>query len=139
MGYRVEPLPRDRLRVLDLLNATHFKARYTVHGLIEADVTEAMARLRQMPEGSATVTAFVVASLARAVRQHPEVNARRVGRRLVFFDDVDIIVTVERRSLSGPAPSASRVRNGHAKKIRRSPRSWRRQSRGRAGSLTPAA
>jgi hypothetical protein len=69
MGYRVAPLPRDRLRVLDLLNATRFKARYTVHGLVEADVTEPRRRLRKMPEGRASVTAFVVASLARAVRK----------------------------------------------------------------------
>jgi hypothetical protein len=39
----------------------------------------------------------VVATLARAVQQHPEVNARRAGRRLVLFDEVDLIVTVERQ------------------------------------------
>jgi hypothetical protein len=41
MSYRIEPLPRHRLGVLDLLDSTRFAARFTVHGLIEADVTEA--------------------------------------------------------------------------------------------------
>ena len=37
-------LPRGRLAVLDLLRVA--AARYTVHGLIEADVTAAQQRLR---------------------------------------------------------------------------------------------
>ncbi len=102
-GYRVVRLPRGRLAVLDLLSVA--AARYTVHGLIEADVTAAQQRLRSSQDRP-SLTAFVVATLARAVQQHPEVNARRVGRRLVVFDEVDLIVTVERPRghRSGPDP-----------------------------------
>jgi pyruvate/2-oxoglutarate dehydrogenase complex dihydrolipoamide acyltransferase (E2) component len=42
------------------------------------------------------MTAFVVASLARAVRDYPEVNVRRAGRKVVWFDAIDIAATVER-------------------------------------------
>jgi hypothetical protein len=75
MTYRIEPLPRHRLGVLDLLDSTRFAARFTVHGLIEADVTEARRGLRRLPDGDGSVTAFVVASLARRSISIPEVNA----------------------------------------------------------------
>ena len=118
MTYRIESLPPARLKVLELLqDATRFAGRFTVHGLIEADMTEARRRLEALPDGKPSLTSYVVASLARAVDAHPEVNARRVGRRLMFFDDIDIEVTIERRSRSGPAPSAWRVRNGHQKTL----------------------
>lgn len=42
------------------------------------------------------MTAFVVASLARAIRDSPEVNVRRAGQRVVWFDAIDVAVTVER-------------------------------------------
>lgn len=42
------------------------------------------------------MTTFVVATLARAVRDCPEVNVRRAGWKVVWFDAVDIAVTVER-------------------------------------------
>ena len=35
-------------------------------------------------------------TVARAVAEHPEVNARKAGNRLLFFDRVDVGATVER-------------------------------------------
>ena len=70
--------------------------RFQVHTLIELDVTAPKARLSQsVPHVS--WTGFVLATLARAVALHPEVNARRAGNRIVTFDRVDIGATVERQ------------------------------------------
>lgn len=44
-----------------------------------------------------TWTGFVIATLARAVVRHPEVNARKAGNRILFFDRVDVGATVERQ------------------------------------------
>jgi hypothetical protein len=66
-----------------------------IHGLLEVDVTGVPAR-QAAAEGSPTMTTFVVATLARAVRDCPEVNVRRAGWKVVWFDAVDIAVTVER-------------------------------------------
>ncbi len=41
-------------------------------------------------------TGFVIASVARAVALHPEVNARKAGNQILSFDHVDIGATVER-------------------------------------------
>jgi hypothetical protein len=45
-----------------------------------------------------------VAAVAHTVREHLELNCRRAGRKLVAFDEVDIIVTVERGRGAGSAP-----------------------------------
>jgi hypothetical protein len=139
MTYRIEPLPPARLKVLEFLqDATRLAGRFTVHGLIEVDVTEARRRLEALPDGEPSLNSYVVASLARAVDAHPEVNARRVGRRLMFFDDVDIVVTIERQSRSGPAPSAWRVRNGHEKTLREIAAELEAAKRGPSGREDPS-
>jgi pyruvate/2-oxoglutarate dehydrogenase complex dihydrolipoamide acyltransferase (E2) component len=96
-SHRVERLSVGRLRVIRLLISV--AGRHTVHGLVEVDVTAALQRLRA--PGSGTVTALVVAAVAAAVREHPQVNSRRAGRKLVVFDDIDVIVTVERTPTGG--------------------------------------
>lgn len=113
-SYHVERLPRSRLLVIDL---SRLAARQlVVHGLIEADVTGVPQRLRAMP-GHPTVTAFVVATLGRAVRAHPRLNVRRSGRRLVVFDAVDVGLTVERELEGGTVPAPYVVTNADHKSV----------------------
>ena len=69
--------------------------RFQVHTLIELDVTAPKGRLSQS-EPHVSWTGFVLATLARTVALHPEVNARRAGNRILTFDRVDIGATVER-------------------------------------------
>jgi pyruvate/2-oxoglutarate dehydrogenase complex dihydrolipoamide acyltransferase (E2) component len=102
------PYPRQRRAVLDVLAVA--SRQYTIHGLVEIDVTEARQRLRRSgPDTS--FTAFVVATVARAVHEHPQINARRVGRRLLLFDDVDAVVTVERPLDGTPTPLPTILRH----------------------------
>jgi len=99
--YRVVPYPRRRQPVLDVLATAAW--HYTIHGLIEVDVTAARNRLAREPQ-QVSFTAFVVATVARAVAEHSQVSARRTGRRLVLFDDVDVVVTIERPLDGTPTP-----------------------------------
>lgn len=69
--------------------------RFQVHALVELDVTTAAERLLDA-RPTVSWTGFVIATVARAVAQHPEVNARKAGNRLLLFDRVDIGATVER-------------------------------------------
>jgi pyruvate/2-oxoglutarate dehydrogenase complex dihydrolipoamide acyltransferase (E2) component len=90
---RLTKLSSGRLLMLDVLRLA--ARQPTIHGLAEVDVTTARERMRSASERP-TMTAFVVTSLARAVREVPEVNVRRAGRSAVQFRTVDITVTVER-------------------------------------------
>ncbi|XKF79183.1 2-oxo acid dehydrogenase subunit E2 [Humibacillus xanthopallidus] len=98
-GYVVRPIPRERQPVLDRLSSA--SRRFHVHALVELDVTRAAEQIR-LAQPSVTWTGFVIATVARAVAQHPEVNARKAGNRLLLFDRVDIGATVE-RSVDGHA------------------------------------
>jgi pyruvate/2-oxoglutarate dehydrogenase complex dihydrolipoamide acyltransferase (E2) component len=112
-GYVLRPIPKARQPVLDRL--TSASRRFQVHALVELDVTTAAEQLRRaesavpaqspgsvgsaVSAGSAVSwTGFVIATVARAVAQHPEVNARKAGNRLLYFDRVDVGATVERHT-----------------------------------------
>ncbi|WP_448809203.1 2-oxo acid dehydrogenase subunit E2 [Agromyces bauzanensis] len=92
-GYVVRPVPKERRPVLDRLAGA--SRRFQVHALLELDATEATSRI-QAAQSRATWTGFVIATLGRAVARHPEVNARKAGNRILFFDRVDLGATVER-------------------------------------------
>ncbi len=96
------PFPARRQVVLDVLSAA--AGRYSVHALVEFDVTEAVARLRG--DAEASWTGFVMATLGRAIARHPELNARRVRNSLLQFSRVDVAATVERDGPQGPVPVA---------------------------------
>jgi len=66
-----------------------------MHGLLDVDVTDAR-RLLAEHDPPLSMTAFVVASVARAVATHPEVHAYRDWRgRLVQHRHVDVQTLVE--------------------------------------------
>lgn len=88
---RVLPFPRSRRVIVDIGRVTSQRA--TIHGLLEADVTIAWEKVRA---ADLSFTAYVVATLARAVAEHPHVHAVRDLRgRLVIFDQVDVAVSIE--------------------------------------------
>jgi pyruvate/2-oxoglutarate dehydrogenase complex dihydrolipoamide acyltransferase (E2) component len=111
---RATRLSWGRLQVLDVLRLA--ARQPTIHGLLEVDITGVRARLAAA-EGSPTMTAFVVASLARAVRDCPEVNVRRAGRKVVWFDAVDVAVTVERLAADAILPIPFPVYSADRKSI----------------------
>jgi pyruvate/2-oxoglutarate dehydrogenase complex dihydrolipoamide acyltransferase (E2) component len=92
-GYTLRTVPPERRPVLDRLAGA--ARRFQVHALVELDVAEAQRRIDAATE-HVSWTGFVTASVAAAVALHPEVNARKAGRRILFFDRVDVGATVER-------------------------------------------
>ncbi len=73
-----------------------------MHGLLDVDITEAR-RLLAVARPPLSMTAFVIASVARAVAAHPEVHAYRDWRgRLVRHRHVDVQVLVEVSTRQGP-------------------------------------
>ena len=91
--YAVSRIPRDRRPVLDRLAGA--SRRFQVHALVELDVTEAAARMEQA-EPRVSWTGFLIATLGRALVQHPDVNSRKAGNRILTFERVDVGATVER-------------------------------------------
>ncbi len=92
-GYTLQPVPSERLPVLDRLAGA--SRRFQVHALVELDVSEPKRRIEDA-DPRVSWTGFVIATVARAVAAHPEVNARKAGNQILTFDRVDIGATVER-------------------------------------------
>lgn len=89
----LRPVPPHRQVVLDMLSSA--TRRFPIHGIVELDV----GRAKECMAGAdppVSWTGFVIATVARAVAAHPEVNARRVGNRVLYFEGVDVGATVER-------------------------------------------
>lgn len=96
-GDKVEPFPARRRGTVDYMRMAG--RRSNVHGLVEVDVTDARDRIDAFEAETGeqrSFTAFLVYCLARAIEDHPHVNAYRDWRgRLHTFDDVDVNVLVE--------------------------------------------
>jgi len=113
MTYDILPFERDRELVVD---AGYLAAgRHIVHGLLEVDVTLPRRILRN-PSGAdgrpLSFTAFLIASLGRAIQAHPAVHAYRdLRRRLVVFQEVDVATLVEPRPGAVAIPTVLRRAN----------------------------
>ncbi|WP_254279532.1 2-oxo acid dehydrogenase subunit E2 [Haloarcula marina] len=96
-GDRIEPFPARRRGTVDYMRTAG--RRSNVHGLLEVDVTEARRRIEAIEAEtgeSLSFTAFLVCCLARALEEHPHLNAYRDWRgRVHVFEAVDVNVLVE--------------------------------------------
>jgi len=97
---QVRPFPSNRRLVTAAMRAG--RRKMPMYGLVDVDVTTANRLLTSdNPPGS--LTAFVVASVARAAAAHPEVHAYRNWRgQLVTHHHVDVATMVEISTRQGP-------------------------------------
>ena len=96
------PLQRQMIDWLELMARRHM-----VHALIELEVTETRRAIRaaRVSAGAPlSLTAYIIACLARAIDENRLMHAYRRGRRLVLFDDVDATTLIERRVDGKPVP-----------------------------------
>ena len=89
----VRPFPSNRRLVTAAMRAG--RRKMPMYGLVDVDVTAAN-RLLACHDPPGSLTAFVVASVARAAAAHPEVHAYRNWRgQLVTHHHVDVATMVE--------------------------------------------
>jgi pyruvate/2-oxoglutarate dehydrogenase complex dihydrolipoamide acyltransferase (E2) component len=97
---QVQPFPSNRRLVTAAMRAGRRIA--PMYGLVDVDVTKAN-RLLAAHERPSSLTAFVVASVARAAATHPDVHAYRNWRgQLVTHHYVDVGTMVEISTPQGP-------------------------------------
>jgi pyruvate/2-oxoglutarate dehydrogenase complex dihydrolipoamide acyltransferase (E2) component len=145
----VRPFPRARHDVVDALEVG--VRRHVVHALLELDVTRARRLIRERaadPGERLSFTAFVVASLARAIDEDRRLHAIRDWRgRLVLFDEVDVVTLVEAERDGVAVPHVLRAANRRTvrelhdeiRRVQREPASSAQRSGGlaRLSRVTP--
>ena len=88
-----------------------------MHGLLDVDVTRAYLALHAT-EPPMSMTAYVVASVARAAAQHPEVHAYRDLRgRLIMHEHVDVQTLIEVPTAQGPFGLVHVVRDADTRSV----------------------
>jgi pyruvate/2-oxoglutarate dehydrogenase complex dihydrolipoamide acyltransferase (E2) component len=112
-SFEVRPFPRTRHDIVDALEVG--VRRHMVHALLELDVTLVRARLRERQARTGeglSFTAFLVASLARAIDADRRLHAYRDWRgRLVLFDEVDVVTLIESEVDAVAVPHVIRAAN----------------------------
>ena len=116
--FDILPFPPERGIVVD---AGYLgTGRHIAYGLVEVDVTRARELRRQLAERDGTrlsFTAFIAASLARAIASNPKVQAYRDWRgRLVVFRDVDVVTMIEAEKGAVAIPHI--IRNANRRTVR---------------------
>src|SRR5262245_9360228 len=96
--YKMVPYPKLRRGLALTLRSAIRKP--IIHGFLEVDVTKAREYLREhkaQTGESLSMTAFIIACLARAIDENKSLHAyRKGGKHLVLFENVDISTPIER-------------------------------------------
>ncbi len=118
MSFDILPFPSSRNPIIDAGYVA--SKRHIIHGFLQLDVTTPRNILKETlgSDGQPlSFTAFLVASYARAIMQHPKVQAfRDVFGRLVIFHDVDISTLVE--PSPGQVAIPHRIPDAQARSVR---------------------
>jgi pyruvate/2-oxoglutarate dehydrogenase complex dihydrolipoamide acyltransferase (E2) component len=114
-GVDVRPFPSSRRLVTTAVRAG--RRIVPMHGLFDVDVTTARRRLAE-EDPPLSLTAYVVASLARAAASHPQVHAYRDWRgRLVEHRHVDVQTLIEVPTAQGPFGLVHVVRDADVRSV----------------------
>ncbi|NPD88251.1 MAG: dehydrogenase [Asgard group archaeon] len=114
-----EELPFKRSLVKDVVRLS--KNRFFMEGYAEIDITKSRELIKNHKEKTGetiSFTAFIAKCIGQAVFEHKEVHALRKGRKVIIFDDVDIMIPVEKIIDGKPFPTALTVRKSNAKSLR---------------------
>lgn len=118
-GYRSRPF--GGIRRIVAASVAVGRERDTIHLVTEVDVTEPrrlIARHRERTGERLSLTAYVVACLARVCAENPQFNAFRKGRRLILLDDVTVSVLIEREIGGEDVPEPVGIRCADRKTYR---------------------
>lgn len=111
----VRPFPSNRRIVTAAMHSG--RRKMPMYGFVEVDVTKAN-RLLASHDPPSSLTAFVVASVARAVAARPDVHAYRNWRgRLVTHHYVDVATMVEISTPEGPFAIAHVLRDADVRGV----------------------
>ena len=102
-------------------SASVAREQNNILALIEVDISKPRRLIRKHRQRTGerlSLTAYVTTCLARAIADHPGLNAFRKGRNLILLDDLTISVMVEREIAGEMAPEPIGIRAAQTKTYR---------------------
>ena len=118
-AYEYLPFARRRDLVVDIVALARLKHHVPI--LLEVDVSRAREYIRQYKERTGkrlSFTGWIAKCVAVAISEHPGIHALRSGKRsLVVFQDIDVLVTIQKRTNEGEIPIPYIVRRADGKTV----------------------
>lgn len=117
--YSVGGFSKNRRLLSELYN--EYQKKHYMAGYFEVDVTLGRRLIEDVKEQTGekiSFTGWITKCVSEAVREFPEVNAYRWGKKkVVRFEDVDILVMIERRLPDKVIPVPHSIRRSQAKDL----------------------
>jgi pyruvate/2-oxoglutarate dehydrogenase complex dihydrolipoamide acyltransferase (E2) component len=115
--YEIKPFSKARQDIVVV--SQEGKRRLNVYALLEIDVTNARERIKAAKEKEdVSFTGWIIKCVGQTAHEHTQVNAYRLGRKkIVFFEDVDIPIPIEREVGGEQRPLAYIVRKANEKTV----------------------
>jgi pyruvate/2-oxoglutarate dehydrogenase complex dihydrolipoamide acyltransferase (E2) component len=141
-GYQSIPLSLSRRAVI--ASATVTGEKNAIHSFTEIDISEPRRLIKEHLKNTGeklSLTAYIVACLARTIKDHPRLNSFIKGRRLIILDDVSIGVLIEREVDEEKVPEPIGIQRTQEKsiyQIQQEIRAAKEQKSGKLGSLSGA-
>ncbi|MCU0377194.1 MAG: 2-oxo acid dehydrogenase subunit E2 [Bacteroidales bacterium] len=97
-SYRFQTIPRSRIATFDIFAVGLRK--HHVAAMLEFDVTESRAKLRNLRKIGITVSfnAWLIKVIANVLHQHPEASAYLYNKKkIILFNDINVSLIVEKK------------------------------------------
>lgn len=95
MNYKIKKL--SPFRLLSIYGYEALGEGHNMHALIELDVTDIRQKLRTGRKEGRSVSFFgyILSAIARTIDENKELNHIRKGKRIIYYDEVDIDIPIE--------------------------------------------
>jgi len=110
-SYHVKPYSQYR-RNISLIIKEGWR-KHNIHEIIEIDVTNGKNQIKKYKEKTGehlSFTGWIIKCAAQSLFEHKEINAYRKGRKIYYFDDVDVPIPIERTINGEELPMAYIIR-----------------------------
>ena len=114
-----ERLPYKRSLIMDVVKLSSH--RFYMEAYAEIDITKPREIIKKYKEKNGetiSFAAFIAHCIGKAVSEHKEVHALRKGKKIIVFDDVDVMLPVERIIDGKPFPTQLIIRKSNEKSVR---------------------
>ncbi len=118
-NYEKISFPNNRKLVIDVISLGRIKHHTPI--LFEVDVSQArefLQKYKQETGKTISFTGWIAKCIAMAVNEHPHLHALRYrNQSLILFDDVDILVTVQKQINEEEIPLPYVIRKANLKNV----------------------
>ncbi|MHA2102847.1 MAG: 2-oxo acid dehydrogenase subunit E2, partial [Candidatus Hodarchaeales archaeon] len=115
----IKDFPKNRQILSDIYD--EFLKKHYMHGYIEINVTKGKKLIKQYHAKTGekiSFTSWIVKCIADSVKQYPEINSYRKGKgKIIEFEDIDIIIMVERQLSDKVIPIPYSIRKCNTKDL----------------------